>query len=162
MTPVVVLCASSVPNAIVGRISSFVVDTFKRVFAAWSRTHVGKKQNEIAPSITHCDPACTVVGETFDVRIVAPLEHPGPNAVFWDALLSRGLSMFEVSISRRCFVKASARSRSPGSYASTWKQCFLSTITDDFPQRWNVLFDCKQTESLSRDINQMWHPAIVR
>ena len=159
MTSIVVLRSSGVPHAILGRISEIVVEALDCVFTARTRTHIGKEQNEVAPSITYSDSACAIVDKTFDVRIVTSLEHPRPNAVFWKPLFTRGLPMFETSVSG-CFPeKATARACSASSQVAAWKQAFFSTITNAFPQWMYVSYNGQKTKALSSDINEVRHLA---
>ena len=156
---VIRLRAPCVPYTVVGLVASVIVNAFKCVFATRTRTHIGKEQNKIAPSITRCDSARAVVGETFDVWVVASLEHSRPNAILWDAGSSGGLTVFEVPI-RSCLAeKASARARSARSQIAARKQSFFATIANAFPQRLFVCNDGQKTKALSRDINEVWHLA---
>ena len=145
---------------------SIIIDAVKLMFPTRTptdgRNEVSEKHlKAFDPFRIHKDASSSVIMETRDVGVKASLEHPRPDAVFWNTLSSWGMSVFKIASGGRFAMQTPTRTGSSCSQIAAWKQALFSTITDDFPQWCRVGYDGQKAKALSRDINQVWHPATL-
>lgn len=76
------LLALKCPHAVISRVAKFIIFTLKCMQRACTWTHVSKEVFKGAPSLTHRDPAPTVVFVLGAHRVSGPTDHALPCRVF--------------------------------------------------------------------------------
>lgn len=107
LTTVGGLFFSRSPATICGFVISVIVDAVKRQFW-WAFSHVGKKIDKVAPTITKCDSTSAVIGEFGDLRIKASSFHVRPNSIGFCNSGFMGWSVAMARLRKPFALKASA------------------------------------------------------
>ena len=76
------LFRSATPLTVIRRISSMVIEPFNRMAWRGALAHVGKKILKGVPSLANRNATPSVIRKRAVGRIVAPISHVSPNAVF--------------------------------------------------------------------------------
>jgi hypothetical protein len=163
MPSIVGLIASGAPYAVVGFIIAVIVEAFNRVPWRRTRTHVGKEQNEIAPSLTYDDAAPAIVDEVWVVWVAASGEHSGPDIVFRKSPFTWILSVFPVSVCGCFAMETATRARSAITKIAACSSGAFAAIADAVPQfTFGIIGNCNQsTKFLIGDIDKFGHSHIM-
>jgi hypothetical protein len=157
---IVVLFKPCGPTAIVWFIVSIVVDAIKCISTRGTRTHVCEEQNEILPSFAYRNSPRAVVFEAFIVWVATATQHASPDVIFRQTMR---LAVRAGSFRNLFALKAPTRLGSSITKITTFGERFFATIAKTFPQLLvGVIGDGdKASETLVRNINELWHPAIL-
>lgn len=161
-TSIVSLLFSSAPSAIRRFIMSIVVDPINS-HALWLSPHIDKKILEtIKPTITHNNPAPTIIMVKTIVRVIAPLFNAAPRLIgraCRKAALGVGLMKFTRSCRSLLFMKAATGLNEPSAQVASSYFFSIPTIAQAKPIALLLTITdyYKPIKSLVGQVFKRWH-----